>query len=88
VKIGKPEETEPPTYEVEEVGKRNSGDRTFQAILSIKGQNDRIRQVRAPTRTSEEQAAGDGEEMKKAFMEGGMQGVRDWQQTRRRGSIH
>merc|ERR1740121_663018 len=85
VVIGNPNEHEPPEYTVEEVGKRNSGDKTYQAVLNIKGQNDRVRNIRAPPRTGEGDASNDGEEMKKAFMKNGLQGVRDWQSQRRKG---
>eukprot|EP00913_Durusdinium_trenchii_P013821 g12978.t1 len=54
VVIGNPEETEPPTYDVEQVGRKHNGDPTFQAILNIKGQGGRIRSLRAPPRANED----------------------------------
>merc|ERR1712060_103866 len=86
VKVG--DSTEPPEYVVEEVGVRNSGDKTYQAVLNIKGEHDRVRSIRAPPRTSESEAGNDGADMKNAFMENGLAGVREWQQKRRRGGNH
>ncbi|CAK9010025.1 unnamed protein product [Durusdinium trenchii] len=87
VVIGNPEETEPPTYDVEQVGRKHNGDPTFQAILNIKGQGGRIRSLRAPPRANEDDARDDGEEMKDCFMKHGMQGLRELQQKQRRSRI-
>ncbi|CAJ1368098.1 unnamed protein product, partial [Effrenium voratum] len=87
VVIGNPEETEPPTYEVEQVGRKHNGDPTFQAILNIKGQGGRIRSLRAPPRANEDDAKDDGEEMKECFMKHGMPGLRELQQKQRRTRI-
>merc|ERR1712187_915820 len=84
VKIGAPDETERPTFEVEEVGKRNSGDVTYQAVLNIKGQGGRVRAIRAPPRTSKDTARKDGEDMVDCFVDKGMDGIRSLQQEMRR----
>mmetsp|Transcript_44815 Transcript_44815/g.97442 ORF Transcript_44815/g.97442 Transcript_44815/m.97442 type:complete len:142 (+) Transcript_44815:59-484(+) len=87
VVIGNPGETEPPTYDVEQVGKKHNGDPTWQAVLNIKGQGGRIRSLRAPPRSNEDDARDDGEEMKDCFMKHGMQGLRELQQKQRRSRI-
>ncbi|CAE7877428.1 unnamed protein product [Symbiodinium microadriaticum] len=87
VVIGNPSDTEPPTYEVEQVGKKHNGDPTFQAVLNIKGQGGRIRSLRAPPRANEDDARDDGEEMKDCFMKHGMPGLRELQQKQRRSRI-
>eukprot|EP00434_Breviolum_minutum_P016503 symbB.v1.2.014547.t1/scaffold1066.1/size140347/11 len=87
VVIGNPQETEPPTYDVEQVGKKHNGDPTWQAVLNIKGQGGRIRSLRAPPRSNEDDARDDGEEMKDCFMKHGMQGLRELQQKQRRSRI-
>mmetsp|Transcript_52773 Transcript_52773/g.98834 ORF Transcript_52773/g.98834 Transcript_52773/m.98834 type:complete len:150 (-) Transcript_52773:230-679(-) len=87
VVIGNPEETEPPTYEVEQVGRKHNGDPTYQAVLNIKGQGGRIRSLRAPPRANEDDAKDDGEEMKDCFVKHGMPGLRELQQKQRRSRI-
>ncbi|CAE7239198.1 unnamed protein product [Symbiodinium natans] len=87
VVIGNPAETEPPTYEVEQVGRKHNGDPTYQAVLNIKGQGGRIRSLRAPPRANEDDAKDDGEEMKDCFMKHGMPGLRELQQKQRRSRI-
>eukprot|EP00927_Polykrikos_kofoidii_P023870 TRINITY_DN21832_c0_g1_i1.p1 TRINITY_DN21832_c0_g1~~TRINITY_DN21832_c0_g1_i1.p1 ORF type:complete len:249 (+),score=24.97 TRINITY_DN21832_c0_g1_i1:149-895(+) len=87
VQIGGPGETPDPTIEVEEATKRANGDSTWQALLNIVGYGGRVRTFRGPPRPQADGAQIDGEEMKKAFLTGGVAKLRETQQKQRKSSV-
>mmetsp|Transcript_104237 Transcript_104237/g.334378 ORF Transcript_104237/g.334378 Transcript_104237/m.334378 type:complete len:165 (+) Transcript_104237:62-556(+) len=74
---------EEPTVEIVEATKRANGDSASQALINIKGIGGRIRTLRGPPRVSKSDAERDGDNMKDAYMTGGLDKLRKLQMTMR-----
>lgn len=88
MKIRPPGDTPEPSIEIVACFKKANGDSTWQAVMNIAGVGGRLRTIRAPPRPAEDHARRDGSEMKHAFVDGGMDKLREVQKTQQKGRVH
>uniref|UniRef100_A0A7S1FCL9 Uncharacterized protein n=1 Tax=Noctiluca scintillans TaxID=2966 RepID=A0A7S1FCL9_NOCSC len=72
-----------PVVEVVASTKRANGDCASQAVIHVPGVGGRLRTLRGPPRVVKGDAENDGEEMRKAFVAGGLEKLRKLQMTMR-----